>query len=362
MKAYPKFDKFFLFFIILFLFTGQSTGYAALLNGVRPLGMGNAFTAVSDDENAVFYNPAGLSDISTLQLGVINPQVEVAGDSIDFAQDAKDIDFDDTGEVADLLREYTGESQYAKLSLFPHFGLNALDSGILVGVLGQSTAIVETHNPVWPQADVNLNADYGPVVGAGIQVPGFENLRVGMGLKYIHRDSLDEIYTPAEIASDDFEDQIDDDLNSGSGVSADIGLIYDADLVPFMDTKIGLSVLNIPEMSMGDADPIKSQYNIGFAVGKKLGFCDIVGALDVQDFTQNAIEENEWSKRVHIGGEVQFPFVALRTGLYDGYLSAGASLDIKLFRFDIATFGSENGAFAGQDEERRYVAQVTIGW
>ena len=32
-----------------------------LENGVRPLGMGGAFTGLSDDENAVFYNPAGLA-------------------------------------------------------------------------------------------------------------------------------------------------------------------------------------------------------------------------------------------------------------------------------------------------------------
>src|SRR3990170_3935872 len=31
--------------------------------GVRPLGMGGAFTAVADDENAMFYNPAGLNNI-----------------------------------------------------------------------------------------------------------------------------------------------------------------------------------------------------------------------------------------------------------------------------------------------------------
>ena len=29
--------------------------------GVRPLGMGNAFVAVADDFNSLFYNPAGLA-------------------------------------------------------------------------------------------------------------------------------------------------------------------------------------------------------------------------------------------------------------------------------------------------------------
>ena len=34
------------------------------LAGIRPIGMGDAFTAVSDDENALYYNPASLSCLS----------------------------------------------------------------------------------------------------------------------------------------------------------------------------------------------------------------------------------------------------------------------------------------------------------
>ncbi len=33
--------------------------------GVRPMGMGGAFVALSDDSNSVYYNPAGLSNVAT---------------------------------------------------------------------------------------------------------------------------------------------------------------------------------------------------------------------------------------------------------------------------------------------------------
>ena len=44
------------------IFDASATGYAFLKLGVgvRPVAMGNAFTAMSDDGNAVFWNPAGL--------------------------------------------------------------------------------------------------------------------------------------------------------------------------------------------------------------------------------------------------------------------------------------------------------------
>ncbi|MGM0453107.1 MAG: hypothetical protein ACQERN_08070, partial [Thermodesulfobacteriota bacterium] len=335
---------------------------AVLYDGIRPLGMGNAFTAVADDENAVFYNPAGLSMMSGFQLGVVNPLIEIADDSIDFADDAGDVDFDNTTEVADLLRNYTGKPQHVRVGLFPHLGLNIKDVGVMVGALGQGTVDVEINNPVWPQTRVDLIADYGPIAGAGFKLPAVENLHLGMSLKYIGRESLSEVYTPAEIAADDFDDQLDDDQNSGSAASVDFGAIYELSFIEAVDTKVGFSALNIPEMDMGDAVDIKSQYDIGVAVGKSFGFCDIVGAFDIHDITNNAIADSELSKRIHMGAEVQLPVLALRAGLNDGYLAGGATIDLKLFRFDVATYATEKGAYAGQKDERRYLAQVSFGW
>ncbi|MFQ6116642.1 MAG: hypothetical protein ACE5LQ_00090, partial [Candidatus Bipolaricaulia bacterium] len=37
--------------------------------GVRPMGMGGAFAALADDENALFYNPAGLGFLTEMHLG-----------------------------------------------------------------------------------------------------------------------------------------------------------------------------------------------------------------------------------------------------------------------------------------------------
>lgn len=39
--------------------------------GARPLGMAGAFTAVADDVNSLFYNPAGLSGIQTVQVSLL---------------------------------------------------------------------------------------------------------------------------------------------------------------------------------------------------------------------------------------------------------------------------------------------------
>lgn len=367
ISAYSKKFQIFcpLLFLLVFavlLFSQPTAANAVFYDGIRPLGMGNAFTAVADDENAVFYNPAGLSLMSGFQLGVINPQIEIAEDSIDFADDAGDVDFDETSEVADLLRQYTGKPQHVRVGLFPHLGFNIKNTGVLIGALGRGTVDVEINNPVWPRSRVRLIGDYGPVAGAGFQLPAVKGLHLGMAVKYIGRESLDEVYTPAEIAADDFDDQLDDDQKSGSGASADFGVIYKLPYFKTVDTRVGFSALNIPEMDMGDAVDVKSQYDVGLAVKKSFGFCEVTGAFDIHDITDNAIEDSELSKRIHMGAEVEIPYLAVRAGLNDGYLAAGATVDFKVLRLDLATYAAEKGAYAGQKDERRYLAQFTLGW
>jgi len=58
--------------------------------------------------------------------------------------------------------------------------------------------------------------------GVGLNLP-FTGFRAGASIKFISRKSLEEIYTATDIASDDFEDKVEDDVNSGSGVSIDLG-------------------------------------------------------------------------------------------------------------------------------------------
>jgi long-subunit fatty acid transport protein len=55
--------------------TAQTTNYQNRLVGQRAVGMGGAFTAIADDPSASFYNPAALSNLSTLQLEVGLPVV-----------------------------------------------------------------------------------------------------------------------------------------------------------------------------------------------------------------------------------------------------------------------------------------------
>lgn len=336
--------------------------YPTLYRGVRPLGMGGAFTAVADDENALFYNPAGLSKISTFSIAVINPLIEASENGYALYQDITTEDLDDTGEAADLLRKYVGEHEHFRVALTPYAGFNVAKVGVMVSGLAQGTFDAEIRNPAWPEAHLDIVADYGLLAGGGIELP-ITGLSVGVALKYINRQSLSEVYTATDIAASDFEQMIEDDLESGAGVSADIGAMYKLSFIPIVDTQVALAVQNIPDMGMGDALDIKSQVNFGLAVEKSLKIFSIIGAIDYLDIGSNVGEDDDIPKRLHFGVEAKLPTIlSVRLGLNQGYLTAGVTVDIWLLRLDLATYGEEVGAYAGQRDDRRWVGQISLGW
>jgi len=63
------------------------------------------------------------------------------------------------------------------------------------------------------------------------------------------------------MAGEDFEDRIEDDLESGTGLGIDIGVIYTVDFSS-ADVSLSAVVQNIPEMEMDDAEDIKTQINL----------------------------------------------------------------------------------------------------
>jgi hypothetical protein len=336
--------------------------YPTFFRGARPLGMGGAFIAVADDENAIFYNPAGIPKTQTFQIGLINPLVEVSENSIDLYSDIQDTDMDDTAAVSNLLKDNIGKHQHARVSLFPNVGFKIASVGVQLGVLAQGTFDADIHNPVWPEAHFDYVRDIGLFAGVGMKLP-FAGLNAGIAIKSLTRDSLSEVYTAIDIASENFEDKIEDDLNSGSGLSADVGVMYSLPFLSTFNPQAALVIQNIPEMDMGDAKDIDTQINVGFAVEKSFSLFTVIGALDYMDISNNIDEDDDMAKRLHLGGEIKFGnILSVRGGLNQGYYTAGATLDLFIFRFDAATYAEEVGAYTGQREDRRYIGQITIGW
>lgn len=348
--------------ITLILFAGMALAveYQSIYQGLRPLGMGGAFTAVSNDNNAIFYNPAGLSHITGTS-GGMDILLEMSEGGKDLIGDIEDTDFDNTDEVVAFLKDYVGDMQHVRLALTPHVGFRVKEVGVMVTGLGQAKVNAEVHNPAWPELFAGIIADAGLLTGVGMEIPMVSGLRAGVSAKFIHRENLYKVYTPTDIASDDF-DPFEDDREKGDGFSLDLGLIYRLPFVQAIDTDIAVAFQNFPEMDMGDAVDIDSQTNIGIAVNKDINDFHVIGAFDVRDITRNLDNDDDLAKRIYMGGEVRFPkILSLRAGFHQGYPSFGLSTNFKYASLDFASYVEEIGAYAGQRDDRRYALQVTVG-
>jgi tetratricopeptide (TPR) repeat protein len=99
--------------------------------GARPFGMGGAFTAVADDANSTYYNPAGLADLKFWEF------FSVKSDSYDF-----DISYDYTNLVVPMLPGKVVGVSYAQLKTDDIPITSSNNPSILDYVSDKETAII----------------------------------------------------------------------------------------------------------------------------------------------------------------------------------------------------------------------------
>lgn len=346
--------------ILMLSISGIAFGeeYPYVYKGLRPMGMGGAFIAVSDDANALFYNPAGLARIKDSRGSVLPLEVEVGDKTIDVYQDASDVDFDNEDETADFLREYIGERAHAGINMFPYY----YTPRFAFGFIGTARADLEVRDRQYPRVDTHIINDLG--VGMGYGHPLFDGtLSIGANLKYINRQSLTKEYTVLDITSDDFEDTIDDDLVAGNGVLADIGVMVALGKVGLENARIGLCASNLIGSKLGDAEDLDDHIDAGIAYDQEIGIVRATLAVDYVDIFSQLGDDNDFAKRVRLGAEFKLPKVlSVRAGVYQGYFTSGLSIDGKVVQLDFLTYAEEIGAYAGQRVDRRYNLRFVFGF
>jgi hypothetical protein len=324
--------------------------------------MGGAFTAVADDENAIFYNPAGLNSIQGFQqVEILNPVAEFSQKTWDFYSDLDDaLDAPTQSErdqkTADVLNRYIGEHLHMRTSVFP----NVVFHNFGVGVLGQAVFDGEVHNPLGSSfLQVRGGYDLALLVSGAYGVFG-QYLQIGVTGKVVRRSLLDKVYTANEIVSQNGI-SLSDDLENGVGIGGDIGGIL---RLPVLFTPaIGITVQNVGDIDLDKAGKVPQQLNAGIALKPPFPLGQLVLAADVVDVGRETGSDDDLYKRVHMGAEyTPFGMLSLRAGLNQGYPTFGATLDLWLLKIAGAYYVEEIGAFAGQRDDQRVVVQASMGF
>jgi hypothetical protein len=185
---------------LLFLFTVSSESNAAELHqtwsSVRAMGMGGAYTAVVDDGDALFYNPAALSKVSGVEWTIMDPRIGVNGpQALEVAAIASS-----GSTLADTLTDLYGKAIWVggggKTSfVMPNFGFAAFSNGD-VGV--------NLQNPAFPELNLNYVFDYGIALGGAIDfIPNVWS--IGLVAKRLNRTGTNLPVGPSVLASLDIE-------------------------------------------------------------------------------------------------------------------------------------------------------------
>jgi hypothetical protein len=335
-----------------------SAEYPYIYKGMRPMGMGGAFVALSNDSNALFYNPAGLADIKSIRANIFPLEVEVTDNTYGMYKDASDVDFDSEQETSQFLRDHMGDLAHLNMSLVPSYSMPRF----AFCAFGTGRVNMEAHDLQYPKLEVQVINDYG--LGAGYAHPLLDDsLHIGASLKYVFRQSLSQEYTVTDIVEKDIDERVKDDLLEGQGVLLDLGLIYKLTLLGLTNTRIGLSANNLIGSKLGDAQDMDEHVDIGIAQDLDLKATKLTLALDYVDLFSQIGEDNDPAKRIRFGAELELlKFLELRAGIYQGYFTAGIGLDSRFVRLDLLTYAEEIGTYAGQRADRRYSMRFVAGF
>ena len=388
---------------------------------LRALSMGNAFVAVAEDHNSIYYNPAGLNYMNKLgnykkrpdlgyypdnwldmriAFGFVLPDLlkigleaknvyddhqntftDIAGADPDasaqaFADDStlyNDILFIDGLNIPlgtkldmELAMHNFGGAIWLDVGIAPY-----LDAGIIVpsagtqyarATLGAQTAIAYEVHP-----KVAIGLGYKMIISKDI---GELNINIG---------NMDTVQTEVQDKAQNEMDTLFTDLSSGKiDMAFDFGAMYQ-----FKRTlRFGMAVQDLyvdglngekvtPELTMGMVwSPRKFQRNTAF-------FRKVNIAADLEDLLNDDRNYRFFSK-VNFGMEYEqvilaipsltlgsnWRFVKLRLagGFKGGYWSAGAGLEVLRFvEIEFASWAEEKGYFTGQEEDRHFVMEISLG-
>jgi len=362
-------------FIVASMVLSATSSFAAELvwthYGVRPLAMGNAYVAVADDYNALFYNPAGLARLESWHGELFNPQFGVSSSTINTFQDFSKLSSSQSSGVDATLSAFesmTGKPQWINLGLTPHIVFPGF--GIGVGLdIGGSMVIHRT-------ISADLNAGASTVVPVAFAKNFFENrLSLGMSLKGVFKNGVEREFSLADItafskkSSDSSGKALKDYVVGGQGFGVDVGMLFTP--ISNGEPTLGVSVTDLGGtpykasssggVQLGVPKPREPSLNTGISFKPiKTSSYYVLTTMDAHAVNQPI----HFSKKLNFGTEWGFGSVLkLQAGLHQGSISGGFQLDAWLLVLRFATYAEQLGHVAGESTtaaDRRYIAQIKL--
>ena len=325
------------------------------------LGRGDTGVAVADDEEAIFYNPAGLAQGKGIFKGVVlgSPGFEISSDTRSLISDVTGSQQD--GDLIKTLTQHIGDNQHIGFSNF---------SGVLLrrAALGFVTSN-ETNVLVYKDPDqggleaVNANlfstsgvtftlADsfYGGSMMLGATIAYYTRAQAKLDVGLLEAQNLGNT----------------DDL-FGYGITSPVTIGAMFDLTGKGDKSLGITVHNLGDASVaenggsGKVDNLKQRIDIGYASSTNSKAATARVLVDYVDAT--GVYTTNFYKKLHVGGEIKLgQRLGATAGLNQGGPCAGLFTDLWIFRVDGGYYTEELGDKPGLRSDMRYFLRIKAGF
>lgn len=352
------------------------------MQGVRPLGMGNAFTAVKGtDENVIFYNPAAINDYpKEVHMQFLLPTVEISYKAINFFTDdilnlADDIDAAATDSAKiDVLDAFAAANtgRYEEVNARGNLA-TFMHKYITASLFYENRSVIALTNPSSSTVDVEVLTQAGLVAGSAYSFFD-DHLQVGLAAKFLARHLIDETITQRDVITNAQFDDILSYKDVGYGVGADIGLKFRLPMKKsykvwdYLDPVFALTVQDIGHTRFFMGDDVgrqKESTTFGFALHPNYWKLTSILAVDVRDLEY----ASDFINKFHVGYEITWPDISkvlrsasVRIGCNQGYLAGGFGLDFRYFKLNAATYGRELAERTYQKQSRMFSLQLAAGF
>lgn len=372
----------------------------------RPLGMGGAFVGLANDENAIWYNPSGVSRVRKARsqhlISYINSPNFALGFNLNtkniykFKQESKERLSSIISSQASNLE--ASEAYWSMLGFFPIIMFDyERDSPGAAGLTSHTVTKIFVEKDTPTQARVSVISDLGGVIN--YTYTSQENrFSVGLQLRYITRYayedtiSLDIIDNTKEIYN-----RLLKDSNSTNAFAIDLGILYT--LADFWFPTIGISVMNLPmgcrknylnpfsktrqtvcgtkyygsisnqdALSIIDPTDIKIGLSITPRFSRKIALRLLGDIHNIHYKFANyhyGLENQKLKNMLHGGVELFWgnpllpPPFAIRAGLGSGYTSYGFSIHLYNFDIEFASYAEDVSTEVSSLEDRRFLTKLS---
>jgi len=381
MRRNNVFSTLFLFFVFVIdlkesaIFAGE---VLHLMRSPRALLMGDAVTAIAEDEYSLFYNPAALARNTGVQFSFLNPVVGVTN-----ALDEMDRFEDFPKEATEISDRILGFPVFIQLGAAPSLKFGPFG----ISLFANQTSSLILRDSIYPVLEINHRLDRGAIFGFAYtfgQSPRLsygnqsmtkgKRLSVGISAKTINRQGIEDSFDlygtkmlnaieRASNSEDSGVTELREELgfSKGKGVGADLGLeaVQGNGTTEFA---LGMSILDIGgtrfrrTSGINEVPDQNMLINLGSAFRQNFMFLDYTFSADLHPVNQGL----PFARMMHLGVEIGLPIVRFLAGWNGGYVSYGASIKVWPIRITAGFYGIETGANFRQEKGSRAVIAISL--